>query len=166
MVSAETGDLAEVIAASAEELGFELVTVERGGGKRRPLLRIRIDRPDSEPGRSSITVDDCAAVSRAVNEALEKHPKAPDDFIVEVSSPGVDRPLVRPRDFDRFAGHRVSLRGTEGLHRGQRRIEGVLLGRTEDGRMVKMEVAGERLDIPLTAIAKARLAFRWDDGRR
>ena len=166
MVSAETGDLAEVIAASAEELGFELVTVERGGGKRRPLLRIRIDRPDSEPGRSSITVHDCAAVSRAVNDALEKHPEAPDDFIVEVSSPGVDRPLVRPRDFDRFAGQGVSVRGTAALHQGKRRIEGVLLGRTDDGQTVMVEVAGERLDIPLAAIEKARLAFRWDDGRR
>jgi ribosome maturation factor RimP len=166
MVRAETGDLAEVITASVEGLGFELVTVERGGGKRRPLFRIRIDRPDSEPGRSSVTVENCAAVSRAVNETLETHPEAPDDFIVEVSSPGVDRPLVKPRDYDRFAGQSVSVRGTGALHEGRRRIEGVLLGRTDDGRSVTVEVAGERLDIPLAAIAKARLVFRWDDGRR
>jgi len=166
VVRAETGDLAEVIAASVEGLGFELVTVERGGGKQRPLFRIRIDRPESQPGRSSVTVDDCAAVSRSVNEALETHSEAPDDFIVEVSSPGVDRPLVRPRDFDRFAGQNVTVRGTGPLHQGRRRIEGVLLGRTDDGRSVIMEVSGERLDVPLTAIAKARLVFRWDDGRR
>ena len=78
-----------------EEAGFELVTLERGGARNRPLLRLRIDRPGSEPGRSGVTADDCALVSRVLHERLEAGPYGLDKVVLEVSSPGVERPPVR-----------------------------------------------------------------------
>lgn len=159
----DAATLKEVIESVVEGLGFELVTVERGGGKKRPLLRLRIDRPDSDPGRSSVTVDDCAAVSRAVHERLgEAAPR----YIVEVSSPGVNRPLAKPSDYDRFAGQPVTVRGYAPLREGRRVLEGRLVGRTEDGLRAILEVEGARTEIPLAAIAKANLVFQWEVERR
>lgn len=144
-----------------EELGFELVALERGGGRRRPLLRLRIDRPGAQAGRSSVTVDDCAAVSRTVNAALEDAPEAPTDYILEVSSPGVERPLVRPRDYERFAGREAKLRGYGPLANGSRQLTGVLRGLVGEAS-VALEVEGERVEVPIEAIAKAHLVYRWD----
>lgn len=155
-------ELERRIESLVEGLGFELVVLERGGGRRRPLLRLRIDRPGADPRGSPVTVEDCAAVSRRVNEALETDPGAPADYILEVSSPGVERPLVRPRDYRRFAGHEVALRGYAPLAGRERRLTGTLLGLTEGGA-VALEVEGERLEVPLEAIAKAHLVYRWEE---
>lgn len=145
-------------------LGFELVALERGGGRRRPLFRLRIDRAGGTPGRSEVTVEDCAQVSAAVNRTLEESADAPEDYILEVSSPGVERPLVRPGDFDRFSGRNVVLRGYAPLVNGEKEVRGVLLGRAgEQSDQVAVEVAGQRHEVPLEAIAKARLEYRWED---
>lgn len=145
-----------------EALGFELVTLERGGGRRRPLYRLRIDRPGDEPGRSSVTVDDCARVSRAVRDLLEgEDPER--DLILEVSSPGVERPLTRPRDYERFAGRDVRLRGYGPLVERRREIVGRLLGLAGDERAVALDLEGARVEVPLDAIAAARLVYRWED---
>lgn len=147
-----------------EDFGYELVAMERGGGRRRPLLRLRIDRPGGSPDGSTVTVDDCAEVSRAVNEMLETNADAPADYILEVSSPGVERPLVRPRDYDRFVGRPVLLRGYAPLAKGRKELEGRLLGRSgEEAEAVALEVEGERLEVPLASIASARLVYRWEE---
>lgn len=154
-------ELNAAIERIVDSLGFELVSLERGGGRGRPLLRLRIDRPDAAPGRSSITVDHCALVSRAVDEWLAGEEA---DFMLEVSSPGVERPLVRSRDYERFAGQRVRLRGYGPLTERGRDLEGVLVGRTgEEGAQVALEVEGERIEVPLTSIARARLVHRWEE---
>lgn len=146
------------------DLGFELVTLERGGGRRRPLLRLRVDRPESAPGRSSVTVDDCALISRAVRAALESEDADEVEYILEVSSPGVERPLIRPRDFERFAGHDVRIRGYAPFGDRGRQLEGVLLGiSNEDGDAVALEIGGETIQVPMRAIATARLVYRWED---
>lgn len=148
------------------DLGFELVTLERGGGRRRPLLRLRVDRPEGEPGRSSITVDDCAAVSRAVRAALEAEEEESEgvEYILEVSSPGVERPLAGPRDFERFAGQVVRIRGYAPFAQRGRQLEGVLLGMsTRDTDAVALEVGGETVEVPIRAIATAKLVYRWED---
>jgi len=149
-----------------DELGFELVALEKGGGRRRPLLRLRIDRPDAEPGRSSLTAADCAHVSRATMTMLEERSDAPSDFILEVSSPGVERPLVRERDFTRFAGHEVRLRGYGPLVEGRKELEGVLAGFDEDGARVLLDVDGERIAVPLAEVAKANLRYRFGNEKR
>ncbi len=98
------------IEAVVTRLGFELVAVDRGGGRRRPLLRLRVDRQGGIPGRSELTVDDCAVISRAVRESLDETGQAGESYILEVSSPGVERPLVRQGDYERFEGLAVRLR--------------------------------------------------------
>ncbi|MFQ5679441.1 MAG: ribosome maturation factor RimP [Gemmatimonadota bacterium] len=152
------GGLESALEQLVERLGFELVAVERGGSSRRPLLRVRIDRPGS--GDSGITVEDCARVSRAVSGLLEEAPEAPGEYILEVSSPGVERPLVRPRDYRRFAGREVTLRGYAPLLGRSRRLSGVLLGLEEETDSIAVRVGDERVEVPLAAIAKANLVYR------
>ena len=143
-----------------ESLGFEMVTFERAGGGSRPLLRLRIDRPGVVSSGQGVTVDDCAHVSRALEAYLDTRGDVPARSIVEVSSPGVERPLVKPGDYERFAGQRVLLQGYEPLIGRQKRIEGLLLGLSGDE--VAVDVDGERLRVPIAAIAKANLVYDWE----
>jgi ribosome maturation factor RimP len=154
--------------ARLEELGFELVELERSGSRTRPILRLRIDRAgglgEAGPG-SPVTVDDCARVSRALEPFLDEHSALAERYVLEVSSPGVERPLVRRRDWERFVGHEVALKGYEPLGGRGRRLEGELLGLTEaDGEeRIRLRVAGgEEIEIPRERIARANLIFRWD----
>ena len=144
-------------------IGFELVSMDRGGGRRRPLLRLRVDRPDSRPGHSSVSVGDCAEVSRAVSQFLEERASGEDEWVLEVSSPGVERPLTKARDYVRFAGETVRLRGFGRLLGGSRQVVGRLVGLEGDvGREeVLLEVDGERTRIPLSDIAKAALVYEF-----
>jgi ribosome maturation factor RimP len=158
-------DLENAIERLLDGLGYELVALERGGGRRRPLLRLRIDRPDAEPGRSSLTAADCAEVSRAMMTMLEERSDAPSDFILEVSSPGVERPLVRERDFTRFAGREVRLRGYEPLVEGRKQIDAVLAGFDGERANVLLDIDGERIAVPLSSVAKANLRYRFGDER-
>jgi ribosome maturation factor RimP len=159
--------------ARVEELGFELVELERAGSKSRPILRLRIDRPESEPGHG-VTVDDCARVSRAVEAYLDESEVAGVRYQLEVSSPGVERPLLRARDFRRFAGQRVALKGYSPLAGRQKRLEGELLGfeepvaegGAEDTGTIRIRLDdGEEADIPRAEVARAHLVFRWNAGQ-
>ena len=151
------------IEQTVEALGFEVVQLERGGGRRRPLLRLRIDRPGARPGRSGVTVEDCAAVSRELRARLAGRNGGAEDWVLEVSSPGVDRPLIRAADFDRFAGSRVRVKGYGPLADRGRRLDGTLLGLVRGAAdAFALEVDGDRVEIPLEAVASARLVHDWD----
>lgn len=146
-----------------EGLGFEVVSLERGGGRKRPLLRIRIDRPDSEPGRSNIGVEDCVRVTKALREVLEEEGGAERDWGLEVSSPGVDRPLTNARDFARFSGERVRIRGYRPLAGRAKELEGTLLGLVDDkSETFALQIGEERVEIALDVVAGARLVYSWD----
>jgi ribosome maturation factor RimP len=95
-------DLESELEALLEQLGLELVESAWVGSPRRPILRIKMDVVDSVPGEGGVTVDQCAKVSRAVEPWLDSHPEVPEKYVLEVSSPGVERPLTRRRDWDRF----------------------------------------------------------------
>jgi ribosome maturation factor RimP len=160
-----TDALEQVVAARVESLGYELVELERGGSRARPLLRVRIDHPDSETGHG-ISVDDCAVVTRSLEQVLDGRADLGDRYVLEVSSPGLDRPLLTRRDFERFAGRQVSLKGTRPLLAENRRLEGELLGLVdEDGvELVRLRLAqGGEVAVPRSAIARAQLIFRWGD---
>lgn len=150
--------------ARIRDLGFELVDVRWGGSRGRPQLRVRIDRADSEVGRG-VTVDDCATVSRGLERWLDACEELTDRYVLEVSSPGVDRPLIRARDFHRFRGERVAVRGHEVLAGRARRLEGELLGldeeEGEDGAVRLRLADGDEVSIPRTQIAGANLVFTW-----
>jgi ribosome maturation factor RimP len=125
-------------------MGYELVALERVG---RGLLRLYIDKP------GGIVVDDCVRVSNQLTRLFMV--ENVDYERLEVSSPGLDRPLVKAADFERFAGERVNLR----LHApidGRKRFNGVLRG-LADG-MLKLEMDGAMVEIPLTEVDSARLA--------
>jgi ribosome maturation factor RimP len=147
-----------------DRLGFELVELERAGHRSRPLLRLRIDRPGSEPGRG-VTVDDCAKVSRELEAVLDARADVGISYILEVSSPGVERPLRKRRDFERSLGREIAVRGFEPLAGGSRRIEGVLIGVEGAGgkESLRMRLAdGAEVEVPISAVARAHLVFKWD----
>lgn len=151
--------------ARIEEMGFELVEASWAGSLKRPVLRIRIDVPDSVPGQG-VTVDQCALVSRALEAWLDAEPEIPERYVLEVSSPGVDRPLVRPRDWKRFTGEHVVIKG-EGLAAdGGNRIEGLLVGLAEDdpsGAIALVRLLdGAEVRVPLGRVKRANLLYRWD----
>lgn len=144
-----------------EALGYELVQAEWAGSSRRPLLRLRIDTPASAPG-SGVTVDDCSVVSRALEGWLDAVEEMPERYVLEVSSPGVDRPLVRDRDFERFRGERVAVKGRDVLCGRARRLEGELLGLHKEADSVRLRLDdGTEVSVPRSEIRGAHLIFRW-----
>lgn len=151
------------IEEQVERMGFELVDLERAGAAARPILRLRIDRPDAEPG-SGVTLDDCIRVSRALEASLDERGDVADRYVLEVSSPGVERPLVRRRDFDRFAGREIAMVGKRPLHGNAKRVEGELIGAEgEEGaeRILLRLENGEEISIPRDQATKIHLIYRW-----
>ena len=144
-----------------ESLGYELVELERAGSKARPILRIRIDKPGTEGG---ITLDDCSQVSRQLESYLDTYPGLSERYVLEVSSPGVERPLVKRRDFERFAGREVAIRTHSAVEELGKRFEGVLRG-IDDRDVVQLDVEGRTVEVERDNIRKAHLVFRWEDKR-
>lgn len=124
--------LAEPVAAT---LGLEVVRVRITGG-RRPGLQIMIDREGGAPS----TIEDCTDFSRALSPVLDVEDPISGAFHLEVSTPGIDRPLTRPGDFAAWEGHVAKIELAMPLD-GQRRFRGVILGEDEDG--VHLELDGE-----------------------
>lgn len=157
-------EIEEELDARVEELGYELVDVRWGGSGQRPLLKLRIDRPDSKPGRG-VTVDECATVSRALEPWLDAHEALSRRYVLEVSSPGVDRPLVRPRDYERFRGERVAVTGHEVLLDRSTRLEGELVGLQDEGAEEEAVVlrlsGGEEVSVPRSKVRRVNLVFEW-----
>jgi len=130
-------------------LGFELVDVQASNGGR--LLRVFIDKPAGSD--SGITLDDCAAVSRQLTRVL---PVEGVDFErLEVSSPGLDRPLRKQRDFERFAGQKAEVRMRTPDATGRRKFVGVLRG--ADAGRVNMECDGQVIALALDDVERAKL---------
>lgn len=152
--------------AQVETLGYELVELERSGSKSRPLLRLRIDVPDSGPGRG-VTHEDCIRVTRALRPVLDGHDEL-GRYELEVSSPGLERPLVRRRDYERFRGREVALRGKAPLAGRGRRLEGELLDlcEREGEERVRIRLSdGGVVEVPRREIARAHLIYRWEGER-
>lgn len=145
--------LTRLVRGVVEPMGYDLVAVEyfKAGG--RATLRVYIDGPDG------IDLDDCTEVSQQLSGVLDVEDPLPGQYDLEVSSPGLDRPLVYPEHFKRFAGHRVKIRLAEKIE-GRRSLEGVLLGLDEEGSAgatVRLEADGRTWKLPLGALESARL---------
>ncbi len=136
------------IEAAVAALGYELVGVEYLPQGRRSLLRVYIDTPDG------VTLDDCERVSHQIGGVLEVDDPIRGQYILEVSSPGLDRPLFTAEHYRRFTGSRVKLRVSPPLD-GRRHFSGVLRG-LRDERVVVEQEDGE-VEIPLHCIEQARL---------
>ena len=139
----------DIIEPTVTGMGFELVRVSmsRGGG----TLQIMIEPADGRP----MDVEDCATLSRALSAVLDVEDPISNAYTLEVSSPGIDRPLTRPKDFTRWAGHLARVELTQPIE-GQRRFKGILVGL--DGDTVKLKVeGGQEVRLPLTAVGRAKL---------
>jgi len=134
--------LAEIIAPVIEDLGFELVRVRLMSGKSTTLQVMA----DKEGG--GIEVDDCAEISNAISAVLDVEDPILDAYTLEVSSPGIDRPLTRLKDFDTFEGYEAKLE-TADLIDGRRRFKGVLAGIDGNEVLINIDKDGEEVTIGL-----------------
>ena len=164
------------------DAGFDLIEVQFGREQQGAVLRLFIDRPArastgegtsvpqaSRAGEGAvasaatnpalISVDDCERVSRDVSAALDVADKIPHAYQLEVSSPGLDRPLRRERDFARFTGQSARIRLVEGVE-GRRNFSGTLRA-AKDGR-VEIECDGRSYQLPIDDVAKANLVPDWE----
>ncbi len=141
------------IKQTVEDFGYELVQIKYGGEAGGRTLSILIDHPED------ITADDCSEMSRRLSMMLDTLDPIPGAYTLIVSSPGLDRPLTRDSDFDRFAGEMAAIR-----HRsdeGERRTDTGTLEGIEDGN-VTIRTEESVMHIPLDEIEEAHLVYDWD----
>jgi ribosome maturation factor RimP len=143
-----------LIAPAVEAAGYRLVRLRLMGGKRK-TLQVMAERPDGQ-----MDVEDCASLSRTLSEVLETADPIAEEYTLEVSSPGIDRPLTIEADFARFAGHDARIELGHGFD-GRRRFKGLLIGVDEHNILmdVTSEHGTERVRLPFSDIAEAKLVL-------
>ena len=146
MVALDT--LTKLVEPVVAAMGYELVGIEYRPNKRRALLRIYIDKVDG------VSVEDCALVSNQVSGILDVEDPLSGQYTLEVSSPGLRRPIFKASDYDRFAGELVHIR-IQGTLEGRRRIHGILRG-LRAGCVIIVE-NGVEISVPLDRVDKAQL---------
>lgn len=134
--------IAEIITPTIEDMGYEVVRVRLMTGKE-SILQIMAQKPDG-----TIEVDDCGEISTAVSALLDVEDPISDVYTLEVSSPGIDRPLTRLKDFDQWEGNEAKIE-TEELIDGRRRFKGTLRGTEGDEVLIEIEESGAPLTIGL-----------------
>ena len=145
----KTNDIARVLAPTIEAMGFDIVRVCLAGRRKR-TLQVMVERRDG----AGVKIDDCAQVSRVVSAVLDVANPIEGEYDLEISSPGIDRPLVRPADYQRFAGHLANIE-TRSRIDGRRRFRGRLLG--SDGDRVRIAIDSGDLEVPFADISAAKL---------
>ena len=143
--------IAAMIEPALTDMGYGLVRV-RVLGTKQITLQIMADRVDE----ASITVDDCADISRAVSALLDVDDPIEQAYSLEVSSPGIDRPLTRLKDFERYAGFEAKVE-LQSLIDGRRRFRGILGG--VNGTMVKIETETGAFEVPFEEIRESKLVL-------
>jgi len=155
-----TDKLEDVVTQAVTAIGYELVDLRVGGSKSRPVLDVRIDRLDG----SKVQVGDCERASRALEVRLDQDPGLISGrYVLEVSSPGVERPLKTLKDWRRFAGRRATVKSARfAAIGGHVEIEIVGVEDTADGGRVKVrDQKGTEHELALAEIERARLAVHW-----
>lgn len=150
--------LAALTLSTIEGMGFRLVRLRLMGGGR-PTLQVMAERPDG-----SMEVDDCAELSRALSALLDVEDPIEGEYVLEVSSPGIDRPLTRPEDFERYAGFEAKLELAEPID-GRKRFRGRLAGVEGEGAAVAVAIEGAEFgaaSAPFAALADAKLMLTDD----
>ncbi|MFM9938902.1 MAG: ribosome maturation factor RimP [Hyphomicrobiaceae bacterium] len=154
--SGKAAEIAELAEPVLESLGFRIVMVRVIGGAG-PIVEIMAERPDG-----SMSIEDCKAVSQNLSPVLDVHDPMPESsYRLQVSSPGIDRPLVRPSDFDTWAGYEAKIEMKE-LISGRRRFRGVLEGFEAGEVRIEVEIAGagrQVLGLPVDMVAEAKLVL-------
>jgi len=145
------GRIAALVCPTIEAMGYGLVRVQVQG-RQRMRLQIMAERNDD----AAMTVDDCAALSRAISAVLDVDDPIASAYTLEISSPGIDRPLVRLADYDRFAGFEARIELARMIE-GRRRFQGRLIGTA--GEDVRIDVAGVEVGLPFADIQRAKLVL-------
>ena len=154
--TAEDIRLLDLLDPVAEAAGYELVRLRLMGGDKQRRLQIMAETPDGE-----MNVDDCAALSRTVSEVMDAADPITGEYVLEVSSPGVDRPLTRLKDFETYEGLEAKLE-LDRMAEGRKRFRGVLAG-IEDGQVgLDLEGEEETILIPFDWIVEAKLVLTDD----
>jgi len=152
--------LEPVVIAELDHLGFDLVELRVGGSSGRPVLDVRIDRRDGE----RVLVGDCERASRAIEAKLDLSPQLIDGrYVLEVSSPGMERPLRNVEDWRRFAGRQANVKSARFANVGgwlEVRIVGVR-GDVAGERIVVQDLKGNEIVLAPSDVLEARLAFHW-----
>jgi ribosome maturation factor RimP len=141
--------LAALLTPLIEGLGYELWELEYSPGRGNGFLRLYLD------AETGITLDDCERVSRAVSELLDAEDPIPGQYTLEVSSPGLERPLRSAEQFGRFVGETVFVETVQVVE-GRRRFKGTLTA--ADAATIEVEADGRRWTLPISGIRKAHLA--------
>ncbi|HTJ65317.1 MAG TPA: ribosome maturation factor RimP [Alphaproteobacteria bacterium] len=144
--------IAGLITPTVDTLGYELVRVKLQGGSRHATLQIMAERRD----RRAMVVDDCARLSRAISVVLDEADPIRDEYTLEVSSPGIDRPLMKRADYERFLSHEAKLETDQPVD-GRKRFQGILTAL--DGDTLSIDVDGSAVSLPLDRIKQARLVL-------
>lgn len=142
--------LTRVVASAVEPLGYELVGVEYLAQGRHSVLRVYIDSPEG------ITLDDCERASRQLSAVMDVEDPIKGHYTLEMSSPGLDRPLFNAQQFEQFSGHKVALRLHTPLD-GQRKFMAVIRGVEDDQILLVAPESDEEWQVPLDNIEKANL---------
>jgi ribosome maturation factor RimP len=142
--------LAAIVSPTLEGMGYELVRVAVLG-RDRPTVQVMADRADG----SQITVEDCETISHTLSAVLDVEDPIPGAWSLEVSSAGIDRPLTRPKDWNRFTGH-LARAETITLIDGRRRFSGVVLGADDTSARMRLD-DGSEIVLPLDTIRRAKL---------
>ena len=145
------GRIERIIAPTVESMGYEIVRIQLTGAQR-VALQVMAERSDG----AAMTVDDCAEVSRTVSALLDVEDPVPGPYTLEVSSPGIDRPLVKKRDFERFAGFEARIETHRPID-GRRRFRGKLLGVAGD--IVRIALPEGERGVPCAEIHRAKLVL-------
>lgn len=141
-----------LVVPSLEAMGYELVRIQMQG-RQRPTLQVMAERRDRRP----MTVEDCAEISRALSAILDVEDPIQGAYVLEVSSPGIDRPLVRPDDYARFAGFEARVETGQPVD-GRKRFRGQLLGLDAAGN-VRLAVETGEVSVPFAHIQRAKLVL-------
>lgn len=144
----------QIIAPALGEMGYDLVRVRLLGGKP-PRLQVMAERRDN----AGMTVEDCAEISHVLSALLDAEDPIDDSYLLEVSSPGIDRPLTRLADFDRFSGFEAKIELQRPIE-GRRRFRGRLLGVEKETVLLRMD--GQSVALPFAEIGDAKLVLTDD----
>ena len=150
--TAEDLNLLEILDPVAEATGYEIVRLRLMGGEHARRLQIMAERPSD----GDMNVEDCARLSRAISEIMDAADPIAGEYTLEVSSPGVDRPLTRLKDFAAFEGHEARLE-LDRMAEGRKRFKGILAGVEDDTVAIDLEGEEETAMIPFAWIVEAKL---------
>jgi ribosome maturation factor RimP len=151
--TAEDLNLLELLDPVAEAVGYEIVRLRLMGGAERRRLQIMAERPDGD-----MNVEDCTRLSRKISEVMDAADPITGEYVLEVSSPGIDRPLTRLKDFETFEGHEAKIE-LDRMAEGRKRFRGLLAG--VEGEQVAIDLEGEEETalVPFAWIVEAKLVL-------